>query len=643
VVLATKAPDEAVDLFVEELPRVDYDTQQHLITALTTTAASRAADFADRILPLLASSDARNRSAALKILLGMADRSGVVRRTLVFAKTLAGWARDRALESMTAFGDDLVEPAIELLDDEDEEIRALAIFVASLFEDARVVPALISRLQDQDWWIRISTADSLGRLGDERAVEPLIAALTDKDVRWAAVEALGRLADPRSLKPLAELLRDRDADVRIEVLLALRKFDHPGVLSVVEQVATKDPHRSVRSRALEIAAELRARQSSAPTPDAELEAAALEAKVGSGEPRLHQLLVETRNRGASDLHLSITEPPLVRLGGELERSDGPALGAEDCEALVREILTAEQWERLAEQRYLDFCHHVPNAGRYRGNVFLDRLGWQAVFRVIPEKPPTITDVGLPSQLAEIADYQQGLLLICGSAGSGKSTTLSALVNLLNETRHGHILTLEDPVEFVHPFKNCLVNQREVGSHTESFARALRAALREDPDVIVIGDLRDPETVSMALTAAETGHLVLATLNATSSVKAIDRIISSFPADEQPQTRVSLSECLTFVVAQRLLPGAAPGERVACFEILRGTRSIAHLIREDQTFQIPSALQIGRSKGMQSFDDALRGLLRRGQIAPETAYMAAHKREDFESLVPAEFLARMSFL
>lgn len=286
---------------------------------------------------------------------------------------------------------------------------------------------------------------------------------------------------------------------------------------------------------------------------------------------------------------------------------------------------------------LDFCHYVRRAGRYRGNVFLDLKGYNAVFRVIPEKPPTVSEIGLPPQLAEIASYQQGLVIVCGPSGSGKSTTLAALVNLFNETRHDHVITLEDPVEFVHPFKSCLVNQREVGSDTRSFARALRAALREDPDVIVIGDLRDNETVSLALTAAETGHIVLATLTATSTHKAIDRLITSFPVHEQPQVRAALAESLKFVIAQRLLPAHGERRLVACFEVLRATFSVANMIREEKTFQLPSVLQTGRALGMQSLDEALKQLLRRGAISPETAYLAAESKVEFEALVSAAFL------
>jgi len=305
--------------------------------------------------------------------------------------------------------------------------------------------------------------------------------------------------------------------------------------------------------------------------------------------------------------------------------------------MLKEILTDTQWAVLQKEHQIDFCYFIPQAGRYRANVFFDQRGYNAVFRVIPEKPPTIAEIGLPQHLAEIADYHQGLVIICGPSGSGKSTTLAALVNLFNETRSDHILTMEDPVEFVHPFKQCLINQREVGTHTVSYARALRAALREDPDVIVIGELRDNESISLALTAAETGHIVLGTLNSTSAPKAVDRIISSFPIDEQPQVRASMSESLKYVIAQRLLPSKEPRKLVAAFEILKGTSTVASMIRDEKTFQIYSAMQIGRSQGMQTFDEALRDLIERQKIAPETAYMAAVKKEDFEPLVSPEFL------
>jgi twitching motility protein PilT len=634
-VLATRAPASSVPLFVQQLPHVGYSVQQMLIEALTRAAATQPPEFADALLPLVASGDAGTRMAVMKILLGMQNPSAVVKRYIRFTKTLAGFVRDRALDSIRVFGDQLIEPTIEMLADPDEELRAAAIAVASTFEDPRVVPATITLLKDPDWWIRIAAAETLGRLKDPRAVEPLVAALGDGDVKWAAVEALGRIGDPRALPPLGRMLADPQANVRIEVMQAIKNFNHPQVAQALTQMATNDPERVVRMRALDILEELKAKGGSGDVGAVRNEA--LAARSVQGEPKLHTFLISTRNSGGSDFHLSVGQPPIVRVAADLLRTQAEPFTAEQTEAMLREILTPAQWAALTEHQQLDFCYFIPQAGRYRGNVFLDHKGYNGVFRVIPEKPPTINEIGLPAQLAEIADYHQGLVLICGPSGSGKSTTLAALVNLFNETRHDHVLTMEDPVEFVHPFKNCLINQREVGTHTRSFARALRAALREDPDVIVIGELRDNESVGLALTAAETGHIVLGTLNSTSAPKAIDRLISSFPADEQPQIRASLSESLKYVIAQRLLPAKEGRKQVASFEILKGTSNIANMIRDEKTFQIPSAMQIGRSLGMQTLDDSLKDLLKRNQITAETAYMAAQKKEDFEAFVSPDFL------
>ena len=632
-VLARHDPTGSTDLLVEQIALVDYSTQQLLVEALTRAAAGQGAAFADRLLPLVASGDPGTRSAVLKILIGIPDRRDVVRRYIMFSKTLAGWARDRALESMRAFGADLLEPTIELLSDPDQEVRASAMLVAQSFEDPRVVPATIGLLKDPDWWIRITAAETLGRLNDPRGVDPLIEALADPETRWSAVEALGRIGEVRAVPALSRLLQDPAPEVRIEVIQALSHFEHPKVLELVSHVAKNDPWRPVRGRALEIAREMTARQKTTLQDEEGLRQAALVARAGQNEPKLNGLLAATRNNGASDFHLAVGQPPVARLAADLLRAQGEPFTAEQTEAMVREILTDAQWEKLQAERQLDFCHYIPTAGRYRANVFIDQKGFNGVFRVIPERPPTIAEIGLPPLLAEIAEYHQGLVIVCGPSGSGKSTTLAALVNLFNETRHDHVLTMEDPVEFVHPFKNCLINQREVGTDTGSFARALRAALREDPDVIVIGELRDNESVSLALTAAETGHIVLGTLNSTSAAKAIDRILSSFPADEQGQVRAALSESLKFVIAQRLLPAKETRKLVACFEVLRNTVAVASMIRDEKTYQIPSAMQIGKSQGMQTFDDSLKSLVQAGRITGEAAYRAALKKEDFEAFLP----------
>jgi pilus retraction protein PilT len=638
-VLATRAPQFSLDLLIEALPKSGYALQQTIVEAITRTAAGQGAPFAEKLLPALASGDAGTRTAVLKILLGIGDPAGVIKRYIRFSNSLAGFVRDRVLESLREFGAALIEPVIELLQDPDPDTRSGAMTVASVFDDVRIVPATIQLLKDSDWWIRISAADALGRLKDPRSVDPLIAILGDADVKWAAVEALGRIGDPRALPGLGRMLADPAPDVRIEVMLALKNFKHPQVSNALTGMAQNDPDRGVRTHALEILDELALTDRNAQSQVDSIRKAALTVSGAQGEPKLNTLLIATRNQGASDFHLAVGQPPIVRLSADLLRAQGDTFSALQTEAMLKEVLTEKQWSTLEKLHQIDFCYVIPQGGRYRANVFFDHRGYNGVFRVIPEKPPTIVELGLPAHLAEISDYHQGLVLVCGPSGSGKSTTLAALVNLFNETRNDHILTMEDPVEFVHPFKNCLINQREVGSHTVSFARALRAALREDPDVIVIGELRDNESITLALTAAETGHIVLGTLNSTSAPKAIDRILSSFPADEQPQIRASLSESLKYCIAQRLLPAKEGRRQVAAFEVLKGTSNIGTMIRDEKTFQIYSAMQIGRSLGMQTFDEALKDLLRREQISAETAYMAALKKEDFESMVSADFIAR----
>ena len=638
-ILAARAPGTSIDLFVQELPRVSDPIRQRLVQALTRATASQGTELADKLLPLIASGDATIRKSVLEILVANGDTTAILKRYVQFAKTLAGFVRDRALDSISGFGPQFLNATIDLFRDPDADIRAGAIAVADAIEDPRIALPMIELLKDPDWWIRISAADSLGRLKAVQAVEPLISSLSDAEVKWSAVQALGRIADPRALPALGRMLGDPASDVRIEVMQALRNFVHPQVKSALLEVAQKDPDRMVRTRAIDILDELSPPGDPSRAQVDAVRSQALAATASKSDGRLSALLIATRNQGGSDFHLSVGQPPMVRLAAGLLRAQGEPFTAEVTAALLKEIMTEGQWNTLESAYQVDFCYYIPQAGRYRANVFYNHRGYNAVFRVIPEKPPTVADIGLPSHLAEIADYHQGLVLICGPSGSGKSTTLAALVNLFNETRNDHVMMMEDPVEFVHPFKSCLVNQREVGTHTGSYARALRAALREDPAVIVIGELRDNQSVSLALTAAETGHIVLGTLNSTSAPKAIDRILSSFPVDEQPQVRASLSESLKYVIAQRLLPAREGRKQVAAFEILKGTGTVASMIRDEKTFQIYSAMQIGRSQGMQTFDEALRGLVERNQITAETAYMAATKKEDFESLLPPDFLKK----
>jgi twitching motility protein PilT len=330
-------------------------------------------------------------------------------------------------------------------------------------------------------------------------------------------------------------------------------------------------------------------------------------------PSMTDLLRAALGLGASDLHLSAGEAPCLRLHGDLLRMEGqPALDAAQVGELVSSIMTPEQRKQLETEHEVDFATELAGQGRFRVNVFVQRRGPGAVLRTIPTEIPTLESLGMPPMLQDLCTRERGLVLVTGPTGSGKSTTLAAMVDLINRTWDAHILTVEDPIEFVHGSKRCLVNQREVGPHTGSFANALRSALREDPDVILIGEMRDLETISLALTAAETGHLVFGTLHTSSAPKTVDRIIDVFPAGQQAQIRTMLAESLEAVVAQTLLKKKGGG-RVAACEILVGIPAVRNLIRESKLHQIPSMMQTGQRFGMQTFDLAIADLLKRGLI------------------------------
>jgi twitching motility protein PilT len=331
---------------------------------------------------------------------------------------------------------------------------------------------------------------------------------------------------------------------------------------------------------------------------------------------------------ASDLHLSLNREITVRLHGTLRRIQGPKLTAEQNEQLLTEVLSPAQQNTLARQKSVDFCYDVPGIGRFRSNVYRQRLGLAGVFRVLPQRVPTLEELGLPPVIEKLLSYRQGLILVTGPAGTGKTTTLAAMINHINETRHDHIITVEDPIEVVHKSKKCVVTQREVRAHTESFATALRAALREDPDVILIGEMRDLETISIAVTGAETGHLVLGTLHTPGAARTVNRLVDVFPPDQMQQVRAMVSESMRGVISQLLLPRADGKGRVAALEIMVCTPAIGNMIREDRTFQIPSLMQIGTKLGMKLMDQSLDEFVASGTITEEEA--ALHREHAAES-------------
>ena len=355
-------------------------------------------------------------------------------------------------------------------------------------------------------------------------------------------------------------------------------------------------------------------------------------RKGVSLARIDAVFRMVKDQGASDLHVSTGAPPMLRVQGEIRPVESPELTGEQARQLLYEMMSADQRAQFERDMDIDFAYEVEGEVRVRCNLFEQIRGIAGAFRLLPTQIFSLEQLGLPEQIKRFAEFRKGLVVVTGPPGSGKSTTLAALLHHINRTQRKHIITIEDPVEYVHPNLLCLVNQREVGRSARSFSAALRAALREDPNIVLVGEMRDLETMQLAITAAETGQLVLATLHTSSAAQTVDRIIDAFPDEKQAQIRAMLAESLRGVVAQRLVRRADGQGRVPVVEILFGTMAVASNIREKKTFQIPTLMQTGRKDGMLLLDNVLMQLVRDGQISAEEAYLTANVKETFAPLL-----------
>lgn len=345
------------------------------------------------------------------------------------------------------------------------------------------------------------------------------------------------------------------------------------------------------------------------------------------------------DQGASDLHMVSGQQPILRIRGDMERVKYKVLENDELKAMVYEIVSEEKIKVFEETGDVDFGYEIAGLARYRGNLFMQKYGVGSVFREIPSDILTCEQLGLPKVVSKLASLPKGMVLVTGPTGSGKSTTLAAIVDEANKTRSDHILTVEDPIEFVHKSHKCIVNHREVGLHTKSFGAALRGALREDPDIILVGEMRDLETIALAMEAAMTGHLVFGTLHTLNASKTVDRVIEIFPADQQAQVRSTLADALKAVISQNLFKRVDIKGRCAALEILICTPAVRNLIREGKTYQIPSAMQTGKKFGMQTLDDAIMEFLQKGWISPESAYTNCIEKSKFVQFLkkpPSDF-------
>ena len=612
--------------------RNDSNRVQDAAIAALGPLLAKSQTWNDEVLPLLSDANPKVRQLASRIIAGQ-DPGKIAEAFLRTFRTTYGPAKDRAVDALRELGPQFIRAFLDRGKSSDPTEQALAVSIAVTIRSPEAVPHCIEFLSSDDWWLRDRAALALAEIRDESALPHLLNMLKNPESSLSAAGALGIWGTPKALPYLLEAYKQAKTqkELRLEILDAFGKIQDPRVGPLFQNIAQVDPDPLIKAKAAQLSAE-RGSATAGGAGGRVFEPVDFAAKQ---KPTLNELMRHARAVGASDLHLSTGTVPQLRLFGRLGPLPLPPSTSDQVEAWLKPLLTDDRAKRLEERRQLDFCHKDPELGRFRSNLFFQRKGPSAVFRLVPYEIPNLTDIRLPESLWEITDYSQGLILVTGPAGCGKTTTLASLVDRINETQRGHILTVEDPIEYVHTNKESLVNQREVPSHSESFAKALRQSLREDPDVILVGEMRDLETISLAITASETGHLVLATLHTTTASSTVDRIINAFPADQQSQIRMMVADSLKAVVSQALLPRRDGAGRVAAYEILRNTPAVAGLIRDAKTFQIPSAIQTGAASGMMLMDSALLNLVNEGMIEPRVAYDRAQRKEAFEPFLAAE--------
>ena len=621
--LEAMASDMVLPAVVDALEDRLLEVRTRGADVLAHLGSSGKVDVARTLLWLLRSPDAEVRRLAVD----------VIRKTKISTEELwprlfellgdqDWWVRERVTDALIELaGIKLLPYFVAFLQDPKPPVRLSAVEVLRRLGSEKALGALVRvATDDADWWVRERAMAAVAELGDPRAAPYLVRiAFEEPELRLAAIDALAILGQASTAPHVAKLLRSKSADVR---LAALRCLETIGERSVAEHVAplAADGDTQVRKLALHLAGLWELRSALAEGADTELST-------------LDGLLVGVAQQRFDDLLLSPGSPPMAKRMGTVEPQAEDPLKPAQIEAMLVPLLSAQQLGDLAARRDVDFSYEVEHEQiRFRVNVFHQLQGLGAVFRVIRGELPSLDELGLPEVVRRLDKLKNGLVLVGGPTGSGKSTTLAALVDAINRGSGRHVITLEDPIEVVHPRKKSLINQREIGTHTASYALALRATLRQDPDVLLVGELRDLPTIAFAVTAAETGHLVLGTVHTVSADTTLDRIINTFPAGHQEQVRGMLAGSLRAVVCQYLLPRADGRGRALACEVMVNNDAVANLIRQGKCYQLPSVIATSKDQGMQLMDTELLQLYQQGAIASETAYLKARNKKDFETLI-----------
>ena len=627
--LRLRKEPEVLPLLGEVLADDDRSIAQTAMAALERLHAAENFDFPRLILAILAGTSSSRLTIAREVMEKLGPPPpDLWPRLLQHLRFEDWWTRERVMAHLpTLAGSSISAYLIEWLADPSPVIRRYALEVFARLGDRRAVDAALEVASDDpDWWVRERAVECAAALGGSAVVPKLVElAHTFEDLLPAILGGLRGKQHAAALPLVIETLQHPDPGIRHQGVLTLSEVGEPSVAHVLFRLI-EDEELMVRQAATDLLRRWKAENRS------------IETDLGGDLDALPLLLWHTTRNGGDDLFLRAGKPAYMKCMGQMVRLTDHIYSRQEVEVMIRSILTRVQTRQIEMLKDVDLSMELKRHGlRFRVNVHQQVSGWSAVFRRVSDTVHSFEDLGLPKLVEELCDLPHGLVVVGGPTGSGKSTTLAAMVGWINEHRGRHIVTVEDPIEVVHSHGRSVVSQREVGTHTHSFGNALRGTLRQDPDVILVGEMRDPETMSFAVTAAETGHLVLATLHTSSARNSIDRIIDAFPAAGQPQIRAMLSQTLRAVICQQLLRRTDGRGRIPALEILVNTEPVAASIRKGTTFNLPSMIETGRSHGMQSMDEELRRLVAGGTVHPSEAYLKSQRKADFDEYLSTKGL------
>ncbi len=651
------------DTHVERLLRAAAteppSNQQVIWQILGRLARSKTVDLTPTVVKLLGHDESVVRQATVQFTLQVPYNARIIRGFVQNASALSDWQRAQAFESMAPLKEAMMPVLMKMVDGDESEGRLHAIALATRYGDDKrlAAPLLESMAQEKDWWARAHQIQTLGQMAEPTTFKPLARLLDDRDTCLLATDALCEAARvsfehnqpqvaAQALAPLEAILisspagndadRQDHARLRQEIIAALAHVQHPEVLKRLLKICRDESDAKAAAAALEAASEMAAALGeSIDGLDDLKESVSLSLQSEVQPTALEDILMFVRQRDASALYLSIGKPPMMRVGRDtLPVDHQPTLEAVEAERLIRPLLSDQQAHQVATTGALSCCHEIQGAGRYRANIFVDHRGVNAVFRVIPEALPTLDQVGLPAQFAGLSYRRQGLVLLASPRGEGKTTTAAALTHHINTHRRTHIICLENPSEYIHTPRQAHVTQRQIDDHSASMQRALIGAMRQDPDVIVIDELRSLPELQLAMRAASSGQLVIATVTTTSAQlsAAIGRMLEGSSPETRHLILTDLAQCLLAAVAQRLVPEQSSNELVAALEIVFASPEIQTAVRNDRLEELETLMGQHRDLGMQSFDDALMTLAGTGRIAPQTAYRQSRAKERFEPLL-----------